>query len=84
MVDKKNSNMAGLTSITLPAGLTTIGEEAFAYSSLDIVTCLAETPPSLGNNAFLCSLTNIYVPAGAVDAYKTAWSEFADIITAIP
>ena len=82
--DEAFYSCSGLTSITLPAGLTTIGEDAFAYSSLDIVTCLAETPPSLGNNAFLCSLTNIYVPAGAVDAYKTAWSEFADIITAIP
>lgn len=74
------------TNITLPAKVTNIGKRAFSgCTSLTTVTSLAETPPTLGENVFYgCSaLTNIYVPAGSVDAYKAAWSEYADKIKAI-
>ena len=81
----------GLTSITLPAGLVSIGDSAFFYcTSLDKVTSLATTPPSLGSWAFATSFfgsnnLRIEVPAASVGAYKAAsgWSELADRIFAI-
>ncbi len=78
---------SGLSSIVIPASVTSIGSFAFQYcSGLASITVLASTPPSLGN-AYVFSDTNncpIYVPAGSVDAYKSAWSEYADRIQAIP
>lgn len=78
---------AMLGNITFPVGVTSIGKRAFSgCTSLGTVTCLAETPPTLGETVFYgCSaLTNIYVPSASVDAYKAAWSEYADKIVAIP
>ena len=76
----------GLTSIDIPSGVTSIGEYAFQYCrSLTSITCLATTPPALGNYAF--NNTNsapIYVPSESVNAYKTAWSSYASRIQAIP
>ena len=78
---------AMLANITFPAGVTSIGKRAFSgCSSLATVTCLAETPPTLGETVFYkCdALTEILVPAASVNAYKTAWSTYADKIVAIP
>lgn len=80
-------NGESLTSINIPEGVTSIGNNAFAYcTSLTNVTCLATTPPSLGTDVFKNSsaLTEIRVPAGSVDDYKAAWSAYADKIVAIP
>ena len=78
-----------LANITFPAGVTSIGKRAFSGCfSLATVTCLATTPPTLGETVFYgCdALTKIQVPAESVEAYKTApgWSFFADKIEAIP
>ena len=76
-----------LTSINIPEGVTSIGNNAFAYcTSLTNVTCQATNPPTLGTDVFKNSsaLTEIRVPAGSVDAYKAAWSAYADKIVAIP
>ena len=76
-----------LANITFPAGVTSIGKRAFSGCfSLATVTCLATTPPTLGETVFYrCdALTEIRVPAGSVDAYKAAWSAYADKIVAIP
>lgn len=80
-------NCNNLTSIELPASLTEIRLTAFySCSKLASITCRAKTPPSLGTAAFEnCSaLTEIRVPAESVDAYKDAWSAYADKIVAIP
>jgi hypothetical protein len=85
-----------LTRITLPAGLTFIGVAAFSEcTNLAQVICLAAVPPTLEElspwfpgQSFAFSdidgntIANlvIRVPAGSVAAYKTAWSEYADII----
>ena len=80
---------SSLTSIDLPASLTNIYGSAFRdCSSLTSVTSRAETPPALGYEDIFydcTALTDIYVPAGSVEAYKVAvyWSEYADIISAI-
>ena len=77
-----------LTSFTIPNSVTFINDGAFANcNNLTVVTTEAIIPPTLTSNVFLdnSSLTNIYVPAESVDAYKTApyWSDYADIISAI-
>ena len=56
--------------------------------SLSSITIKTIVPPTIYGELFTESINNlnIYVPAEAVDAYKTAsgWSDFADIISAIP
>ena len=84
-------------TITLPYTLTEVGEYAFAFNNeLTDVTINAITPPAfkdingedgsvLKNIFFGCSnLTNIYVPAESVEAYKASngWSTYANIIQA--
>lgn len=73
---------SGLTSVTIPKNVTSIGSDAFrGCSSLASITVNAETPPTLGTRAF--DNTNdcpIYVPEGSVEAYKAAWSQYADRI----
>lgn len=77
----------GLTSISIPDSVTAIMESAFGNcESLENVTVLSETPPSLDVFVFVnVDLTAIQVPASSIDAYKAAdgWSEYADIIVAI-
>ena len=78
-----------LTSIILQEGLTSIGDSAFAgCKALTTVTCLSTAPPYTSETPFpnCPALTSIYVPAGSVEAYQaaTGWSDYADIIQAIP
>ena len=86
-----------LQNIIIPSGVTSIGNYAFAYfhNKPKIITFEGTTPPTLGNYALgitddggtgdlidLDFLT-IYVPAASVNAYKSAWSEYASRIQAI-
>lgn len=76
-----------MLSVTIGDRITSIGATAFDYcKNLKSVTCLATTPPTLGSYAFYdnASGRKIYVPAASVEAYKTAWSEYAADIEAIP
>jgi len=76
-----------LTLMELPAGLTSIGSYAFYNCpSLALVICHAVTPPTLGPYAFSNHANlQIKVPAGSVEAYKSAsgWSSYASRISAI-
>ena len=76
------SGCTGLTSVTIGNSVTSIGYEAFrGCTGLTSVTIEAETPPALGLSVF--NNTNdypIYVPCGTLDAYKSAWSGYADRI----
>ena len=82
-------NCDGLTSVTIPNGVTSIGEYAFqGCSNLSSVTCLATTPPTLGNNYVFNIVpadAALYVPKGTTATYaaKTGWSRFAGHITGI-
>lgn len=76
-----------LKSIEIPSGVTGIGAGAFGdCSSLSTATFLGETPPVHIGHVFYqyTALSDIYVPAGSVDAYKETWFEYADKIVAIP
>ena len=75
-----------LKSIEIPSGVTGIGPGAFGdCSSLSTATFLGETPPVHIGHVFYqyTALSDIYVPAGSVDAYKETWFEYADKIKAI-
>ena len=76
-----------LQSITIPASVTTIGDSAFEDSDLRSITFLNSVPAALGTNVFKgLRALKIYVPSGSVATYKaaTGWSEYADMIEAIP
>ena len=73
-----------LTSITIPNSVTSIGDRTFYYCySLTSITCEAETPPTLGSDAFdgVSKSIPVYVPCGCVEAYKAAsgWYVFNNI-----
>ena len=77
-----------ITFTSLPEVLTTIGDSAFGHCyRLALVTCLAETPPTLGTDVFEYTQASlrIEVPASSVEAYKAAtnWSAYASRIFAI-
>ena len=80
-------NSALLTTVTIPQSVQTVGDGAFnGCISLASVYCKPTTPPMGGSAMFDNNAANrkIYVPAGSVEAYKTAagWSNYADAIVA--
>ena len=74
-----------LETVTIGTGITSIvGGAFYGNAELTTVTCSATTPPSIGMMVFgSCpNLEHTYVPAASVDAYKTAWSDYASLISA--
>ena len=75
---------SGLTKVLLSEKVTSVRQRAFSgCKALTSIISLSPVPPGGGNRMFYS--TNdcpIYVPAGSVEAYKTAeyWSEYADRI----
>lgn len=66
-----------ITSVVVPASVTSVGNFAFSEcSALAYVQFLGTTPPTLGEWVFWNTSTSIYVPDGCTDAYETAegWS----------
>ena len=72
------SGCSGLTSLTIPSSVTSIGNEAFrGCSGLTSIYVYPENLPELGTYIFnRCDAKNctVYVPKGTYDAYKS--SEF--------
>ena len=76
-------NATSLATITIPSTVTSIGWNAIRKcTNLSHITCNAQIPPEYrGNNFSYCeNLHSIYVPCGTLDAYRTAWSNFSDLI----
>ncbi|MBR3613074.1 MAG: leucine-rich repeat domain-containing protein [Bacteroidaceae bacterium] len=79
------NSIKGITSITIPAGVTQIGEWAFeACSDLAGIYCLSATPATAYSTTFrgLYEAVTLYVPIGASAAYRTAdyWKNFTNIV----
>ena len=75
------------SNLIIPSGVTYIGGYAFnGCRSLNSVIVNATTPPTLGTNAFYDNsiFRQFYVPSASVDAYKSAWSQYASRIQPIP
>ena len=76
-----------LNSVYIGKNITNIKEAAFANCfKLDNVRIAATTPPTIEEGAFRSCSDNlkIYVPAGSVEDYKNAWTEYSDKIFEIP
>ena len=76
-----------LTSVTLPNSVTTVSISAFnSCNSLKKMTCLAKIAPKFdgwSNVGLASNVTTLYVPASAIEDYKTA-SSWKDIWNILP
>lgn len=74
---------SGLTSIIIPEGVTSIGQQAFDCSNLTTVIALGTNPPTITANTFTNSANaTLYVPsADSKDLYMVAdyWKDFGRI-----
>lgn len=73
--------MRSLVEITIGRGVTSIGNYAFSECvESKTVSIKAVNPPTLGTGVFTASIEKIIVPAGSLNAYKTAtnWSAYAN------
>ncbi len=73
-----------LASIAIPASVSALGNGSFYNcTSLATMTVYAETPPTVGTNAFKNVPTSmvVNVPCGTIEAYQNAngWSGFTNI-----
>nr|DAF48911.1 MAG TPA: leucine-rich repeat protein [Siphoviridae sp. ctnpt50] len=79
---------SNLTSVTIPNSVTSIGGSVFRKNSTSTelggtYTIFATTPPTIQSDTFKdAKINKIIVPAGTLDAYKSAtnWSALADYI----
>lgn len=79
--------LTNIENITIPETIEYIDPWAFDIYALQTVNCLSATPPIVGdyifgNAGYAYSLSAIYVPTEAVDAYKAAdgWEKYANMI----
>ena len=71
------SNCSGLTSVTLPESITSIGSGAFnGCSFLQNITCLSTTPPTMTSNDVFPypNMAFVSVPCGSLSAYTAPTS----------
>ena len=78
---------APLREVYIPASITSIGDEAFAWNnnSMKSFVCEATTPPEVGNNSFDSATfanAQLKVPASAISAYQAhaIWGKFKEIV----
>lgn len=81
-IDNSAFYNSGITSITLPASLKTLGNDVFgSCKSLKEVYCQPILPPTSGSRVFSNNSSNliIYVPSNSLNNYKNAseWNLWA-------
>ena len=77
------SGCEGISSLTIPASVTTLGVNVIAgCSSLADIFALPATAPQLDNRAFNNANANItiHVPCGSLASYMSTWSYFSDFV----
>ena len=79
------SSCSHLTSVTLPSTLTSIGNQPFSRCDLKEIYCNAEVVPTCEETTWWdithdYKALKAYVPEGSVDAYKSAWGGFLNIV----
>ena len=68
---------SGLTSVTIPNSVRSIGSGAFDYCDLTTVISKIEKPYAVVGNIFsdyTFKNATLYVPKGTIDQYKATWS----------
>lgn len=84
VIGMKAFQESGISTVTLPANLTRIDNNAFRRcSSLRTMIAQGLTPAAAGSDAFatITSTCTLYVPRGMVNIYKAAdgWKDFLNI-----
>lgn len=74
-----------LTTITVAESVNTIGDNAFGNANIKEIYFKSTTPATIQGNALFNFFVvdenlKLYVPTEAVDAYKSAWSDYASFI----
>lgn len=74
-----------IASLTIPASVTTMSADCISGTpKLTTITCLGTTPAAIKANTRANrvgpkdTMKTLYVPAGCVDAYKSAWKVLLD------
>ena len=71
-----------ITTLTLPRTLENLYSDSIdGTSNLSTIICLSGTPATLEKqqvDTFKATNKTIYVPGGAIEAYKTAWKSLVD------
>ena len=82
LINKIGNNNPSLSTLWIPAGVTTISDSFNSCAAITEVYCKAVTPPALTNSFDSMVAPTIYVPAESVNSYKSAdgWKEFASYI----
>lgn len=72
--------------IFLGTNINTLYGQVFKCAAKTVVQINRESPPTILTNTLTGNIREIRVPSSAVDTYKAAtnWSNYADIIVAIP
>lgn len=77
-----------LTTITVAESVNTIGNNAFSNANIKEIYFKSTTPATMKNALFNFFVVDenlkLYVPTEAVDAYKSAWSDYASFIAEYP
>lgn len=90
IASKAFENNTRITTVNLPASITSINSYAFdGCNKVSTFKCLATTPPTLGINALgtigSSTTLSIKVPSASVNTYKSAsgWRSYSDYIKGI-
>jgi hypothetical protein len=87
IADNVFQNCNNLTSVTIPASVTTIGSFNFTYCALKTIKVLHSTPLDISNNStifmsFDLNNATLIVPAGTISLYAASaiWKKFGSIV----